>query len=369
MSRMLEFSPKNPPVAFYPMVVAAGDVNGDGHRDVVAGSPYTPKGADTGVGAAWCFLGPDFQRDIMIEDPTPVAEGLFARSIAMGDYDADGFADVATASKAELCPEAYRCGEALVFFGPDFARTHRFPDPPPGRTEVSGTFRVARAEIDGDGIDDLVLVTTREGLPGLPGMGSFYVFHGPDFQRRDHALPVNAELEDVNSAYGFAVAIGDLTGDGLDEIALGAPNRDLYNNGQAGVVHVYDFSTRHAFRSYRLCSARDPKLEGVGDGGPDGSSKLVATGLSSGLVTLLVGTDACSLPFSRQDSFTGCEPRLLVIPEVRIDLGAGHTDLEYVLRLPREPSMAPSPRYRFQLLELGASGLRASNGVVWTVRW
>ncbi|MEW6743180.1 MAG: FG-GAP and VCBS repeat-containing protein [Planctomycetota bacterium] len=368
MQRQAVIVPSEGPT-FFPRCVAAGDVDRDAHIDVVVGSPGSPGDAGIAVGVVWCLFGPDFSRGLAIEDPTPVEEGFFGWSVGTGDYDADGYGDVATASVSELCPEAYRCGEALVFFGPDFTRTHRIDDPPPGSDEVMGTYRVATAEIDEDGSDDLVLSTTIETVRGWHGVGTVRIYHGPDLTRVDRILPVDVEIWDVASNFGASIRVGDVTGDGLDDLVVSAPTRDLYGKAQAGVVHIYDFSTRFAFRSYGACGSSGVSLTGQGNGLPDGSSRLVVDGLASGLSILLVGERAISEPFGGSHPTNGCPPRLLVLPQQRVILGSSSGSLEIPLRLAREFPPSGTKRLRFQVLEYVGESVRCSNGVTWTVRW
>ena len=358
--------PNDPPIPFYPHNIAQGDVNGDGHVDLVTGSPFTSNlGSSDGV--AWCFLGPDFVEYHLISDPTPDDDGRFTMSIAVGDYDNDGYDDIATTSASEICSEAYRCGEALVFFGPDFTRTHRFRDPFPGRDEVSGTGSVATVDINVDSIDDLVISTTVERVKGLKA-GTLWVFFGPDFSTWERQVR-EITLEDEGSGFGALLRVGDVTGDGLDDIVASASARDGYGNGGAGAVFVIDFSTRFPFVSYSGCAGSPLALRGEGSGKPDGSSKLVLEGLDGGFARLLVGVQPCSGPVGDSRALGGCDPKLLVVPQRIIDLGPATGQIEYPLRIPSDfLTHDRLQRFRFQATETKSDGtLVLSNGVTWTV--
>jgi hypothetical protein len=287
----------------------------------------------------------------------------------MGDYNADGYDDVVVVGETELCPEAPFCGEAILYYGPDLTKSYRFEDPPPGKEKPGFWFRAATGDFNDDSIDDLVLSMRFDEAAGWRNVGSAYLFYGPDLQHHDYLLPPNVGPWDVFSFFGVVVETGDLTGDGLHDLAISAPQRDnRYNGTSDGMVFVYDFSTRFPFRSYGICSQADPVLTGEGDGRPYGSSRLVVKGLSGGTALLLVGSEARVTPLPGSEGFEGCGPRLLVVAENEVNLGSGSSEIEYVLTLARDFHGSGVRRLRFQVLELTPSRIRTSNGVVWTVR-
>lgn len=87
---------------------------------------------------------------------------------------------------------------------------------------------VAVGDVNGDGIDDVVV-----GLPGL-ARGHVYIFNGPI--NEGQSLTENDADTDLwrfggpLSRFGAALALGDYNGDGFDELAVGEPDASDYNN-------------------------------------------------------------------------------------------------------------------------------------------
>lgn len=107
---------------------------------------------------------------------------------------------------------------------------------------VSGAHRVAHAgDVDGDGIADL-LVSHGQPLSGPPEGRTYVIFGRTD--KRD--LDVNALGADGFTIFGAkptdyaseVVGVGDVNGDGLDDIAVGAPEADNNMRSASGSVYV-----------------------------------------------------------------------------------------------------------------------------------
>jgi hypothetical protein len=91
----------------------------------------------------------------------------------------------------------------------------------------------ALGDVDGDGHDDVVIGAPASGIAG--GMGSVSVHSG-----RDGSLLFSVSDDEAESGYGFAVSgVGDLNGDGTPDLAVGAPYRDS-NGPDAGSVFFLD---------------------------------------------------------------------------------------------------------------------------------
>lgn len=111
-----------------------------------------------------------------------------------------------------------------------------------GRTLASG-------ELDGDDVEDLAIadderVSLIADLPNLPNLG-FESCISPDDAAVSRLARVSCEAEGELSAcagseYGASLAVFDSDGDGIGEVAVGAPDLTVRGVARAGAVFVYE---------------------------------------------------------------------------------------------------------------------------------
>ncbi len=218
-------------------VSPAGDINGDGFADVVIGSPQYTNGQSS-EGAAWVFLGSgggvSMTADIVYEGGQTLAQ--LGRSVfTAGDVNGDGYADVVAGAPGYNAGSGVE-GRALLWYGSaDGMRgTSKWDDT---GSEAAGLFGYSvstAGDVNGDGFSDIIV-----GAPGIDGdTGAAYVYHGgPDGPSEEIGFPKRSNQEDAD--FGASVAsAGDFNGDGYSDIVASAPLYD-FGKIDEGMVWIY----------------------------------------------------------------------------------------------------------------------------------
>ena len=250
------------------------DFDGDGKSDLAAGVPgdmklrgavnvqYSPEGL---LEKGEHFLRPDNLPGVSKVD------GRLGSALACGDFDGDGFADLAIGAPGEqdssgAIVAAYGSASGLWDkHGTYLAQSNidlGIIDP----VEPGDRFGEALAvgDFNGDGWDDLAIGVPGESspfpaeTPGGPtgpnvlwvGMvhvvfGSAKGLMGPaqSFSPFTPGVCCFTEADDHGPHYGAALAVGDFDADGLEDLAIGAPFADVtLSDGKtvafAGAVHI-----------------------------------------------------------------------------------------------------------------------------------
>ena len=99
----------------------------------------------------------------------------------------------------------------------------------------------ARGDFDGDGHGDLAIGVPGEDIGPAADAGALHVLYGDaaalsatDSQYWTQNSSGMADAVEPGDEFARALAVGDLNGDGFDDLAIGAPGED----SAAGVVHV-----------------------------------------------------------------------------------------------------------------------------------
>lgn len=105
--------------AFGAGVAGFGDINADGYADVVVGAPAQSNGAHL-EGNVFVYYGSSsgvrMAPSVTIDNPANFAFGRFGRSVGLGDFDGDGYADLNGGAHTQE-HGAFDEGNAFVFDG------------------------------------------------------------------------------------------------------------------------------------------------------------------------------------------------------------------------------------------------------------
>ncbi len=252
--------------------LVTGDFNGDEIDDLVVGVPFEdvfPLAQILNAGEVNIFYGStnDFG-----DDYTAIHAGTgsqseagvepndqFATSLAVGDFDDDGFDDLAVGVPFEdFGPDndINNVGTVMVYYGTAGGLTVD------GRDVISQNsasimenseagdlfgWSLAVGDFDNDEIDDLAIGVPREGFNGESSAGIVQIIEGSasglsnnDYIRSQEG-PINGIVE-AGDEFGHSLAAGDINNDGISDLVVGvwkedANNQGLINSGGINVLY------------------------------------------------------------------------------------------------------------------------------------
>jgi subtilisin family serine protease len=211
--------------------VAVGDTNGDGKADIAVGAFLEDVGGNTNQGQAYVFSGADGSLLLTLDTPNAQADGHFGYSLAMGDTNGDGWADIAVGAQGEVSFQ----GRAYVFSGADGSLLLTLNTP---NAQAWARFggSVAMEDVNGDGKADIAVGAYSEGVGGNSGQGRAYVFSGADGSL---LFTLDTPNPQADLYFGRPLAMGDTNGDGKADIAVGASLEDVGGNSDQGRAYVF----------------------------------------------------------------------------------------------------------------------------------
>jgi len=157
-------------------VAGAGDVNQDGHPDLIVGAPFEQ--SPVSAGRAYVFNGDDGSLLLELVSPNAVPDGLFGYSVgAAGDVNRDGFPDLIAGAPWEQPGGIEEAGRAYVFSGRNGGALYELESRNPQQWGHYGWSVDGVGDLNQDGWADLIVGAEQEWPAGSPAQaGRAYVF-------------------------------------------------------------------------------------------------------------------------------------------------------------------------------------------------
>ena len=312
----------------------AGDVNGDGIDDLIVGADLADPGGRLDAGESYVVFGTSdgFPATLGLASLLPVNGGDGSAGFVLqgvdagdasglsvsgaGDVDGDGIDDIIIGAFSANPRGRTYAGETYVVFGRDTARLEDFPAVFPlasllpshggdgsagfvlhgiDANDFSGSAVSGAGDVNGDGIDDVVIGAFLADPDGRLYAGESYVVFGRDTAQAGH-FPAVFPLASLLPAHGgdgsagfvvngisaldysgFSVhAAGDINGDSVDDVIIGAFGAGASVAGEAYVVFGRDTAQVGNFPAVLPLAGLLP------DGGGDGTAGFVLEGIDGG---------------------------------------------------------------------------------------
>ncbi|MCC6602239.1 MAG: FG-GAP repeat protein [Anaerolineae bacterium] len=219
-----------------------GDINQDGKPDYLVGARSQDVGGYEAQGQAFVFSGMDGSLLLTLNDPIPQAYADFGFAVAgPGDINGDGVGDLLVGAYAQRVAGNYAQGQVFVFSGQDGSLLQTLDTPNPQGYAYFGRAAAELGDVNGDGLADLLIGAPGQTVNNNEFQGQVLVFSGADGEL---LYTLNTPFAQGGAQFGAAVAgVGDVDQDNVPDILVGAPTLTVNTQTSQGRAFVFSGAT------------------------------------------------------------------------------------------------------------------------------
>jgi hypothetical protein len=273
--------------------VAKGDFNADGFTDLAVGAPHEDVGGVVLAGAVNVFYGSaaglPASSQVRLQ-ANPEDSDQFGFALDAGLFNDDNVMDLAVGAPGETVGGRRGAGAVSVFYGSAAGLPATSQTLLQGNPEPGDNFGAALvAGFFNADQGDLAVGAPREDVGSAGGAGAVNVFYGTPA-----GLPAASQVllqgnPEVGDQFGSALAAGFFDGDIWSDLAVGAPTETVGGKADAGAVSVFFGSVTRLSGTARQTFVQGAGVGGTAEAGDNFGAALAAGPLDTGPSDLAVG--------------------------------------------------------------------------------
>ncbi|MFT5583898.1 MAG: hypothetical protein ACI9VR_001482 [Cognaticolwellia sp.] len=205
--------------------LVCADIDADGYQELVVGAGD--------VDQLYVYPGSASGLDTASEEILSSSLGSFGGPLASGDVNGDGYPDLAVQDGSNTATVSILHGSAS---GLNSTSEYSISASDGAALDAFGAALSMAGDLNGDGYADLIVGATRADAP-LAESGALYIYLGSSTGLSASSEQKLVPSDSVGTHYfgTDAIIVADQDGDGLDEVAVGAPG----DNSFTGAVYLY----------------------------------------------------------------------------------------------------------------------------------